>query len=563
MRGDLMKNADKLANMSIEHIKAIMDVLQEATDAYLYILDLTSKVYIIPEKLTKRVALDSTVIENCMEKLKKVIYSKDWDMLSEDIARCVSGEQDVHDLEYRWIDREGRAFWIHCKGTVVVDTAGHNLLIGRISEIGKKAKADNVTGLLGEAAFLMDMETVLRDNLESINYCMRIGIDNFKEINEKYGVKAGDEVLWELSKCITETVTENVSVYRLVADEFMILDHVPGSNKDPHVIYNQIRQKIEQIIKEKDYRCFFTISAGVIDKDFAGKSNGDIMMLSEFALNESKRNGRNQITVFAKDDYDHYLRQLDIRKEIRRDISNNFRGFKVYYQPIVDADSHRLLGAEALLRWNSKKYGEVKPKVMIPIMEESGLIIPIGRYVLWEAAKMCKEWQKIIPDFHVHVNLSYVQVHKSDLMNDVNECIKDIKISPDSLVLELTESGYIETDNRIKELFRKLKENNINLAIDDFGTGYSNMRYLKDIEAQTIKLDRSFVIQALNDEHDYKIICHLINMIHSVGSTVVVEGIEYEHELEKVNHAKPDMIQGFLFGKPSSADEFKEKYITQ
>jgi len=253
---------------------------------------------------------------------------------------------------------------------------------------------------------------------------------------------------------------------------------------------------------------------------------------------------------------------LDIRKELRRDIANDFRGFQVYYQPIVDADTYQVVGAEALLRWKSEKYGNVSPAVMIPIMEESGLIIPVGRYVLWEAARMCRKWQAVVPRFHVNVNLSYVQVHKSDLMNDVVQCIKEVGITPDSLVLELTESGYIETDNRIQELFRDLKERKINLAIDDFGTGYSNMRYLKEIEAKTIKLDRSFVLQALQNDYDYTIICHLIDMIHSVGSTVCMEGIEYTHELEKMKQAGPDMIQGFLFGRPAPAEEFEDSFIT-
>ncbi|MCH5249188.1 MAG: GGDEF and EAL domain-containing protein [Lachnospiraceae bacterium] len=556
-----MGNGSNLDNMSIEQIKMIMSVLQKASDAYLFILDLTSEVYIIPESLTKRVALDSTRIENCMEKIKKIVHPSDRDMLDEDIRKCVSGEQEIHDLEYRWLDRSGRPFWINCKGTVIVDAEGHKLLVGKVNEIGKQEKADNVTGLRKEPRFRLDLETILREEPESIRYCMRVGIDNFKEINEKEGTEAGDEVLWELAKCITGIVTEDVAVYRLVADEFMIMDTVSDSDVNPNEIYNKIKVKIAKLVKEKDYNRFFTISAGIIDKDFAGKSSNDIMMLSEFALNEAKRNGKNQMVIFNQNDYDGYLKQLDIRKRIRRDISNKFKGFEVYYQPIVDANTHELIGAEALLRWNSDKYGNVSPAVMIPIMEESGLIIPIGSFVLWEAARTCKEWQKIMPNFHVHVNLSYVQVYKSDLMSDVNECIKTVGISPDSLVLELTESGYIETDNRIRELFKDLKDSDISLAIDDFGTGYSNMRYLKEIEAKTIKLDRSFVLQAMNNDYDYTIICHIIDMIHSVGSTVVLEGIEYENELEKMKKAKPDMIQGYLFGRPATAQEFKEKFL--
>ncbi len=552
----------KLQNMSLDQIKSIMDVIQMSSEAYLYILDLDFDIYMIPEKLTERVALDSTRIEHCTEALKAVIHPSDYQMVVDDIARCASGEQAGHDLEYRWLSRDNRVMWISCRGTVVTGADGNKLLVGKITELGRKAKADNVTGLRRESRFRLDAEEILRDRPEAIRYCMRIGIDNFKEINEKDGVEAGDEILYKMSKCITDVVLEGVDVYRLVADEFMILDSVSDPGEDPRKIYRQICAKVAEVVRENDYSRFYTVSAGVLYKDFAGKNSDELMRLSEFALNEAKRRGKNQVALFRQEDYDKYLEQLDIRKELRRDIANDFRGFQVYYQPIVDADTYQVVGAEALLRWKSEKYGNVSPAVMIPIMEESGLIIPVGRYVLWEAARMCRKWQAVVLRFHVNVNLSYVQVHKSDLMNDVVQCIKEVGITPDSLVLELTESGYIETDNRIQELFRDLKERKINLAIDDFGTGYSNMRYLKEIEAKTIKLDRSFVLQALQNDYDYTIICHLIDMIHSVGSTVCMEGIEYTHELEKMKQAGPDMIQGFLFGRPAPAEEFEDSFIT-
>lgn len=549
------------SNMSINQIKSVVDIMQRASDGYLYILDLTADVYMIPEELVERFAFDDVRVENFSNVIDKVIYSSDYQRVADDIKKCVSGEQDLHDLEYRWVDRDKRVVWISCKGTTVLDSDGHRLLVGKISEIGKKAKADNVTGLRREVRFRLNAEEILRDRPESIRYCMRIGIDNFKEINEKDGTEAGDMVLFELSKCIMDTVAEEVDVYRLVADEFMIMDASSAPAMNPEEVYNKIKAKVNQNVRQKGYSRFYTISAGILDKNFSGRNSEDIMMLSEFALSEAKRNGKNQMVIFNQADYDIYLDRLNIRKELRLDISNNFKGFQIYYQPIVDAETYRLIGAEALLRWKSEKFGNVSPAVMIPIMEESGLIIPVGRYVLWEAAQTCRKWRETVSDFHINVNLSYVQVHKSDLMSDVQRCFKEVGIPSDSIVLELTESGYIETDNRIRELFKDLKENRVNVAIDDFGTGYSNIRYLKEIEAKTVKLDRSFVLQALSSDYDYTLICHLIDMIHCLGSTVCMEGIEFEHELEKMKKAGPDMIQGYLFGKPCPAEEFESKHL--
>ena len=556
-----MDYQDVIQNMSLEQIISVIEVLQKSSDSYLFIMDLNEDIYMISEKATKRFPFDTTVIEHSTAILKQVVYPSDYAMVEADIAKCASGDQDSHALEYRWFDRKGKVVWINCKGTVVVGPEGHRLLIGRVSELGKKAKADNVTGLRREVRFRLDAEAILRDRPQSVHYMMRIGIDNFKEINEKEGLEAGDEVLQELAECIVASVDESVDVYRLLADEFMIMDASTNDSVGAKTVYNRIKRKVTQTVRQKEYSRFYTISAGVMEEEFEDKTADEILRLTEFALNEAKRNGRNQMAVFDQENYNEYLRRLDIRKAMRRDVNNDFNGFQVFYQPIVKAPDFQVVGAEALLRWGNERYGNVSPAVFIPILEESGLIIPVGRYVLREAARTCKKWRESIGDFKIHVNLSYVQVHKSDLMKDVETCIEEVGLEPDSLVLELTESGYIETNDRIKEIFSELKDKNIDLALDDFGTGYSNMRYLKEIEAKTVKIDRSFVIQALQNEHDYNIINHIIDMVHSLGSSVCMEGIEQSDELDKMMKTHPDMIQGYYFGKPSPKEQFENQFL--
>ena len=556
-----MDYLETLQNMSLEQIRSVIEIMQQTSDAYMYILDLNTDTYMVAEKATKRFPIDAIVNEDCMKTLKKVVYPADHAMLAEDLEKCRLGEKDEHALEYRWVDRKNRVVWINCKGIVVTGAEGHRLLIGAVSEMGKKAKADNITGLRREVRFRLNAEALLRDKPESIRFIMRVGIDNFKEINEKEGVEAGDEVLQELAECILDIVDESVDVYRLVADEFMIVNAADVETREPLEIYNQIQNKIVAMVKNKEYSRFYTVSAGVLDGNFAGRSVEELMRFTEFALNEAKRNGRNQMMIFDRKAYDVYLERLNMRKAMRQDINNDFRGFEVYYQPIVSTPDYKLIGAEALLRWRNEEYGNVSPAVFIPILEESGLIIPVGKYVLWEAARTCKKWKEYIPEFHVNVNLSYVQLYRSDLMKDVERCIQEVGIDPESLVLELTESGYIETNERIKELFKDLKERKIDLALDDFGTGYSNMRYLKEIDVKTVKIDRSFVVQALQNDYDYNIISHIIDMVHSLGSVVCMEGIEEKEELAKMMATKPDMIQGYYFGKPSPAERFEEEFL--
>lgn len=550
-----------LQNMSLEQIRSIIEIMQQSLDAYMFVWDLNEDLYIVSKKATKRFPFDTAVMKNAAELLKKIVYPSDYGKLAAELEQCRSGEKDFHALEYRWLDRMNKVVWINCRGAVVTGAQGHRLLVGAVSEMGKKAKADNITGLRRETRFRLDAEALLRDKPASIRYMMRIGIDNFKEINEKEGIVAGDEVLQELAACIIDTVDESVDVYRLVADEFMIVDAGNAEAQEPSVIYGQIQKRIADTVRSKEYSRFYTVSAGVLEGEFAGRNVEDLMRFTEFSLNEAKRNGKNQMMVFDQKAYSVYLERLNMRKAMRQDISHDFRGFEVYYQPIVSTTDYKLIGAEALLRWRNEEYGNVSPAVFIPILEESGLIIPVGKYVLWEAAKTCKKWKQYIPEFHVNVNLSYVQLYRSDLMKDVEKCIQEVGIDPESLVLELTESGYIETNDRIKALFRDLKARKIDLALDDFGTGYSNMRYLKEIDVKTVKIDRSFVVQALKNDYDYNIISHIIDMVHSLGSVVCMEGIEEKEELTKMMETKPDMIQGYYFGKPSPAARFEEEFL--
>lgn len=550
-----------MSDMSLEQIRAVMEILQGSADSYFFIFDLDADVYIVAKKTTERFPFEAVMVQDARESLKKIIHPADYDMVMKDTEECARGLKTSRSLEYRWMDRHNKTVWIGSTGSVIEGNDGHKLLIGRVTDLGRKSSADNLTGLRKTERLCMDLSEMLRDKPERIHYIMRLGIDNFKEINEKEGMEAGNAVLQELAENIGEIIGESVDLYRIVADEFMIVDASEHPTKTAEEVYKQIRQRVARMVREKEYSSFYTVSAGVMTADAGCRNVKEILRMTEFALDEAKRNGRNQIHEFDEEAYNEYLRRLSIRRAMRKSVNMNYEGFDVFYQPIVSTDGFKLIGAEALLRWRNEEFGNVSPAVFIPILEESGLIIPVGRYVLRKAAEKCKEWQQYVPDFHVNVNLSYVQIHKSDLMKDVDKCIEEVGIAPESLVLELTESGYIETDFRIKELFKDLKDKRIDLALDDFGTGYSNMRYLKEIEARTVKIDRSFVVQALKNDYDYNLICHIIDMVHSLGSSVCMEGIEHKEELNKMMETKPDMIQGYYFGKPSPADVFEHDFL--
>ena len=202
----------------------------------------------------------------------------------------------------------------------------------------------------------------------------------------------------------------------------------------------------------------------------------------------------------------------------------------------------------------------VSPAEFIPLLEESGLIIPVGRFVLHQALKACGQIQKYIPDFRISVNVSYIQVLKSDMLTEILSAISIYKIKRGSLIIELTESGFLECDANFRRFCDGLKRSDIPLALDDFGTGYSNLKNIGILSPNTVKIDRSFTMQALQNEYEHKLLEHIIDMIHSLNLQVVVEGIETAEELKEISHMKPDYIQGYYYSKPCTSQQFKEKY---
>lgn len=203
----------------------------------------------------------------------------------------------------------------------------------------------------------------------------------------------------------------------------------------------------------------------------------------------------------------------------------------------------------------------VAPAEFIPLLEETGLIIPVGKWMLNEALKICQNIQRVIPDFKISINVSYVQVVKSNILTDILNAVEYYHIPPSTVIIELTESGLLVLDNRITKLWARLKEKGIYLALDDFGTGYSNFHYLNDLKPDIIKIDRTFTIKAVTNDYEFKLLSLMSNMAHSLNLQICVEGVENTNELSRMKEVLPDYYQGYYFGKPCPFPEFQDKFI--
>lgn len=557
---------DSVLNMSKKQIEDAIRILNPCMNDYLYVFDLKEDYYVISKHATERFILPSDKFYNATKKHEDFVYPEDISMLGKEIEQIKAGKKKFHDMKYRWLDKHNNPVWINCRGSVLFDenTQPH-YLVGCINEIGVKPEADNVSGLLGEYALDRYIKDTCTDNIPD-GFIIRMSIDNFSTINADFGMSYGDFILKRTAECILESIKPTQKLFKAGSDEFIIVDFNGSSINEAVDIYKQCKKHINNFIENNRYNTIYTLSAGIINTRDITLEEENYVKLSEFALKTAKDNGRNNYYIYSKTDYDSYKRKLYISKALHNAVNEDFKGFQVFYQPVVDASTYMLTGAEALMRFSIKKEGVdeceyISPVEFIPVLEETGLIIPAGRWILEQSAKQCSIWNEHVKDFRVNINVSYIQVMKSDVFSDIMSVIDKYSLQPSCIGIELTESGYLDSSTHFNHLWRKLKDNGVYVILDDFGTGYSNLHCLSDLKPNYIKIDRTFTLKALKNKYDYKLMTYIIDMAHSLGLKLCIEGVETSDDLRQLREPGADYIQGYLFGKPYPAVEFEKRYV--
>jgi len=550
---------NKNLNLEYEYLCQLIDVLSECMNDYLYICDVQNDRYYISNKALERFAIPSNEFNNVFVTHKQFVYGEDYDDLKQEFDRIAAGVVTHHDMHYRWLEKDNlEPIWINCRGEVIFDDDGEPLyLFGCINEIGQRQTADNISGLLGGVMLYRAYQDAISSDRKGI--VIRLGIDGFKEINENHGNDYGDMIIRKTAECIKRALVPGQSVYRVTADEYAVIDLSAKTISDSIDMYDRVCVEINQFIIENGYDVFYTISAGIIDvANLADNSFDNILKVSEFALNEAKLRGKNQFYIYDAGDYAKFRRRRHLINEVRRSVNEGFDGFEAYFQPIVEMRGQSFVGAETLLRYKTSDGESVSPVEFIPILEDTGLIIPVGRFVLREASRICNTMQLQIPGFYISVNVSYIQVLRSDYLRELINMKEEMKIPDGSLVVELTESGFLESNSYFVDFCKKIQDAGIKIALDDFGTGYSNFHYLYNLRPDTMKIDRSFTMKAIDNKYEMALLKHISDMIHDVDLKLVIEGIETKEELEKIKEVEPDYIQGFYFGKPMPRESFME-----
>ena len=545
-------------SFSREQMEYIVELFNPCMDDYLYVFDLQKDCYKISKHATERFLLPGDNFDDAAKAHHTFVYSEDQSRLDDEFRRIMSGEIVFHNMHYRWLDRAGKPVWINCRGRVLNDADGKpHFLVGCINEIGQKQKADNVSGLLGESslsAYVEQFEDGLPDG-----FFLRIGIDDFRDINGDFGMEYGDYILKSTADCIAENIKPSQRLYRILADEFMVVDFSGGDMEAATELYKNIRKSLDTFIEENGYKSVFTISAGAVDTAKTSGTYENIMKLSEYALNTAKDQGKNRCYIYMQEDYDVFLRKKQITRQLHHAVNHGFEGFETYYQPIVDTKTRRLVGAEALMRFSmpercedgeTKKeavcvgedghdadekvhWERISPVEFIPLLEETGLIIPAGKWMLHQAISTCSRLQKYIPNFRININLSYVQVMKSRVLTEILTALRLYGLEPSAVGIELTESGYLDTNTHFQKLWDGLKKNGVLVILDDFGTGYSNLHCLGDLRPNYIKIDRSFTLKALNNQYEHDLMTQIITMTHKLDLTICVVELRQRMNLQR------------------------------
>jgi diguanylate cyclase (GGDEF)-like protein len=389
---------------------------------------------------------------------------------------------------------------------------------------------------------------------------MFLDLDHFKTINDAFGHSNGDILLKQVSSRLIQCLGDYGRVFRMGGDEFIFLFHDIDGQKEVTHKGRQIIDLFDTPFTINGTKFHVTASIGIAIYPNDGTDAETFMVYADNAMYKSKSKGRNNYTLFDSNMKTHSKEKdkLSLEVLLRKALEN--KEFIVYYQPQVDLIEKKIIGAEALLRWNSSEYGIVSPERFIPILEENGLISQVGEWVLNEVCNQSKRWvEKGFPRIRIAVNLSSQQFLKDNLVEVISNTLIETGMDPNYLELEITETMTMDVERAIIVL-DQLNALGVRISIDDFGTGYSSLNYLKKFSIHTLKIDKSFVRDIMLDKNDSNIVSTIISMAHNLNLDVVAEGVETKDQLNFLQMKKCDAVQGYYFSKPLSADDFEKSF---
>jgi len=539
-----------LSQEVLDGYKHALDILSQSTDDFLFLHDMTKDTLWFYGNIDKDFAVRESGAEtNTIAQVMQVVYAGDRQLLQRDLDALMRGEKDVHNLDYRWVNVRGQIVWVNCRGKVITDGQGKPAArIGRVSQVALRYMYNPLTGLFNQVKMMQKLKEVLQQ--KQGGYLLLLDIDDLSVININHGRAYGDMLLKELAAALeSHTLVRNV--YHTERNYFAAL---LSSNDESAV--QELYEYLQQLMAEK---CTLSAGAAAISSVFSNENN--LYDAVKIVLRKAQSIGKNNLAFFSYAEIEQKLQDMELLEELRERIALDCEGFSILYQPQVKSGTYSLHAAEALLRYRSRSGELVFPDRFIPLLEQSGLIIPVGAWVLRRSLLQCKQWQERVPHMRISVNFSMVQFRDATIVEQVREILLETGMSGKSLTVEITESIPLHEIEEISQTIAALKEEGIEIAIDDFGTGYSNIGYLKQLDVDEIKIDRMFVKDIEKDTYNYKLVSNMLDFAKMNVLRVCCEGVETAKELAVLESGSPDLMQGYLFDKPCDEKTFTERYV--
>jgi diguanylate cyclase (GGDEF)-like protein len=382
-----------------------------------------------------------------------------------------------------------------------------------------------------------------------------LDLDGFKHINDTLGHLMGDKVLVEVARRIQRALRETDTLARIGGDEFMIVVEGLEEQGDLQQVATKVLEHVQQPMPIDNAELFVTTSIGITLFPDDGQGIGELFANADTALYRAKAEGRNVFRFFTAQMHAAAVARMAIETELRRAIPND--EFELHYQPVVELASGKLAKAEALVRWRHPERGLVPPNDFIPVAEDTGMILPLGAWIVGEAARQAAAWDALSPDeFKICVNFSAYQFRRSDPLALLAESLAASGIGSGHLAIEITESLFMEDEGGALDQLHLLRAEGFEIAIDDFGTGYSSLSYLQRLPIDTLKIDRSFIRGIPDDPKSMALIDAMLSLGAAFGIAVIAEGVETATQADFLRERGCRYGQGYYFGKPLAAAEF-------
>ncbi|MGV8992417.1 MAG: putative bifunctional diguanylate cyclase/phosphodiesterase [Thiobacillus sp.] len=427
---------------------------------------------------------------------------------------------------------------------------------------------DRLTGLPNRQLFLERLSWTLRLAQRHSKQCalLQIGLDRFKQINDTLGHEVGDDVLKAVSHRLTTSLRESdtisqlnsgqdsISLSRLSGDEFMVLTSEINHAEDASLIARRLLEAMKLPLALGKLELFVTISVGIALFPQDGSEGSTLLTHVDLAMAQAKLHGRNTYAFHSVETNTRSFERLNMETALRKSIER--KELELHYQPKVDLNTGRIIGAEALARWTHAELGQVSPAQFIPLSEETGLILPLGEDMLNLACQEAVKWQKIGCNLPVSVNVSSMQFRRGDMPSIIRSALQASGLPPENLMIELTESLLMENAQSNIDMLRAIKNLGVQLSMDDFGTGYSSLSYLKRFPLDELKIDQVFVSDLPGDSGSAAIVSSVISMAHGLGLKVTAEGVETAAQMAVLKSHGCDHFQGYLFSRPLAPPDF-------